>query len=150
MTPEQYELTKQQLLLLASLVNQASVEELAEFVEYIEKAEEIGIGDRKKWEKVRGDTDFLQFLALRFIDIKSVLPPTTKNQKAAPKRTKVVRIPVRGQLDGAGGDQEGTMVIDPTLGTITVRPARKHSAYTRTLREVADFICKSILLGKKI
>lgn len=150
MTPDQYETLKQQLLLLASLVDQTTLEELVEFVEFIEKSEEIGIGDRKKWEKVRGDTDLLQFLARRFIDIKSILPPTPKTKKAAPKRTKIVRLPVRAQFDGAGGDQEGTMIIDPTLNTITVKPARKHSAYTRTFREVTDYICKSILLGKRI
>lgn len=87
MTPDQYETLKQQLLLLASLVDQTTLEELVEFVEFIEKSEEIGIGDRKKWEKVRGDTDLLQFLARRFIDIKSILPPTPKTKKAAPKRT---------------------------------------------------------------
>ncbi len=149
MTPDHYENMKQQLLLLASLVDQTELEELIAFVEFIDKAEDLGIGDRKKWEKVRGDTDLLSFVARRLIDIKSVLPPSPKNQKAAQKRTKTVRLSVRGQLDGAGGDQEGTMVIDPTLGTVTIKPARKHSAYTRTLREVADFICKSVLLGKK-
>ena len=150
MTPDQYEQMKQQLLLLGSLVNQTSLEELVEFVEFVEKSEAIGIGDREKWEKVRGDTDLLQFLARRFIDIKSILPPSAKNQKAAPKRTKIVKLPVRAQLDGAGGDQDGTVVIDPTLGTVTVRPSRKRSVYTRTLREVADFICKSVMLGRKI
>lgn len=69
---------------------------------------------------------------------------------AVVKRTRKIRIRVRGQLDGAGGDQDGTLIIDPILGTITVKPLRKHAEYTRSLREVADSICKSVLLGKKI
>ena len=67
---------------------------------------------------------------------------------AVVKRTRKIRLRVRGQLDGAGGDQEGTLIIDPTLGIATVRPMRKHSTYTKSLREIADWICKSTLLGK--
>jgi hypothetical protein len=67
---------------------------------------------------------------------------------AVVKRTRKIRVRVRGQLDGAGGDQQGTMIIDPVLGTVTIRPFRKQSQYTKSLREVADWICKSTLLGK--
>jgi hypothetical protein len=65
------------------------------------------------------------------------------------KRTRKIRIRVRGQLDGAGGMQEGTITIDPTLGVVTVRPLRKHTSYTKSLTEVADWICKSVLLGRR-
>ncbi len=68
---------------------------------------------------------------------------------ATAKRTNKVRIHVRGQLDGAGGEQEGTMVIDPILGTVTIRPLKKRTTYTRSLTDVANFICKSVVLGKK-
>lgn len=67
---------------------------------------------------------------------------------AVVKRTRKIRVRVRGQLDGAGGDQQGTMIIDPVLSTVTIQPFRKQSKYTKSLREVADWICKSTLLGK--
>jgi hypothetical protein len=68
---------------------------------------------------------------------------------AAVKRSRRIRIRVRGQLDGAGGDQEGTLVIDPILGTVTVKPLRKHTDYTISLREVADYVCRRVILGRK-
>lgn len=149
MTPEQYERTKQQLLLLASLVNQTPLEELVEFVEFLEKSEEIGIGDKKAWEKLRGDTEMLDFLARRFIDIRCMLPEPRLAKAPKEKRSTKVHLAVRGRLDGAGGDQNGTMTIDPTLGTISVRPEKKQSVYTKSVREIADFICRSIILGKR-
>ena len=60
--------------MIASLIDQMPLEELIEFVEFLEKAEQIGVGDREKWKEVRGDTDLLSFIARRFIDIKTVLP----------------------------------------------------------------------------
>jgi hypothetical protein len=149
MTLEQYERTKQQLLLLASLVNQTPLQELFDFVEFLEKAKDIGVGDKKEWEKIRGDTDFLEFLARRFIDIRALLPEQRAQKAPKEKRTTRVRLAVRGRLDGAGGDQNGTMTIDPTLGTISVRPEKKQSVYTRSIREIADFICRSTILGKR-
>ena len=68
---------------------------------------------------------------------------------AVVKRTRRIRIRVRGQLDSAGGEQNGTMVIDPILGTVTVKPLRKHSEYTISLKEVADYVCRRVILGKK-
>lgn len=68
---------------------------------------------------------------------------------AVVKRTRRIKIRVRGQLDGAGGDQEGTLCIDPILGTVTVKPLRKHSEYTISLREVADYVCRRVILGKR-
>lgn len=149
MTPEQYERTKQQLLLLGSLVNQTPLQELVDFVEFLEKAQEIGIGDKKEWEKMRGDTDLLEFLARRFIDIRAVLPEPRVAKAPKEKRSTRVHLNVRGKLDGAGGDQNGTMTIDPTLGTISVRPERARSVYTKSTREIADYICLSTILGKK-
>lgn len=138
MTPEQYERTKQQLLLLGSLVNQTPLEEILDLVEALEKRPAQEQGD-----------DLLLFLAKAFADIRGMLP-APRNQKAPKeKRTTKVRLAVRGRLDGAGGDQNGTMVIDPTLGTISVRPEKKQSVYTRSVREIADFICRSTLLGKR-
>ena len=67
---------------------------------------------------------------------------------AVVKRTRKIRVRVKGQLDGAGGDQDGTMIIDPVLCTVTIRPFRKQTQYTKSLREVSDWICKSVLLGK--
>lgn len=68
---------------------------------------------------------------------------------AVVKRSRRIRIRVRGQLDSAGGEQEGTMVIDPILNTVTVKPLRKHSEYTISLKEVADYVCRRVILGKK-
>lgn len=78
MTSEEYEQTKNQILLAASVIQIISLEELVAFVEFIEKAEEIGIGDRKKWVEARGNTDLLSFVARRLIDIKTVLPDPKK------------------------------------------------------------------------
>lgn len=68
---------------------------------------------------------------------------------AAVKRSRRIRIRVRGLLDSAGGEQEGTMVIDPILNTVTVKPLRKHAEYTISLKEVADYVCRRVILGKK-
>ncbi len=67
---------------------------------------------------------------------------------AVAKRTQKIHIRVRGQLDGAGGEQEGRMVIDPVLGVVTVRPYNSKETYTRSLTDVANFICKTVILGK--
>ena len=79
MTSDEYERTKNQILLAGSMVQTLSLEDLVAFVEFIEKAEEIGVGDRKKWQEVRGDTDLLVYVARRLIDIKTVLPSRNKS-----------------------------------------------------------------------
>lgn len=80
MKPESFASTSRQLLMLASLIDALTKEELVEMIEYIDKAEEIGIKDRAAWEKEKGPTELLKFIALRFLDIKTVLPE--KNKKA--------------------------------------------------------------------
>jgi hypothetical protein len=78
LTSDEYERTKNQILLAASVIQIISLEELVAFVEFVEKAEAIGIGDRQKWVEVRGNTDLLSFVARRLIDIKTVLPDPKK------------------------------------------------------------------------
>jgi hypothetical protein len=147
-TPDQYERTKQQLLLLASLVNQTPLQELIDFVEVLQKTEDLG-GDKEGVTKIRGDVDMLRFLGMAFADIRAMLPEPKVAKAPKEKRSTKVHLAVRGKLDGAGGDQNGTMTIDPTLGTISVRPEKKQSVYTKSVREIADYICRSIILGKR-
>ena len=64
-------------------------------------------------------------------------------------RKRTARFPVTGVLDGAGGRKDGTVLIDRENKTFSVRPKRSHTTYTLTLGEVADMVCRSIILGKK-
>lgn len=74
MKPEQYEATKNQLLLIGSMVHLTPLEDLVQFIEFLERAQQIGVVDEKEWKEVRGDTDLLLFIARRLLDIKTVLP----------------------------------------------------------------------------
>lgn len=58
------------------------------------------------------------------------------------------RFPVVGQLDGAGGNTRGTVLIDRDAGTFSVRPLRRREMYTLPLSVVATMVCKAIILGK--
>jgi len=58
------------------------------------------------------------------------------------------RFPVYSRLDGAGGSQRGTVLIDRASGLVTVRPLRKKRTYTMPLAMVADLICARIITNE--
>lgn len=59
-----------------------------------------------------------------------------------------VRLRIRAHFDSAGGEQEGTIIIDRDAGLLHCRPLRSHRVYTMPLRMVADMICKRIIINE--
>jgi len=70
-------------------------------------------------------------------------PPRPRTER--PRRKATFR--VRGRLDRAGGVRDGTVTIDRSDGTFTVRPLRSRRVYTLPLSVVADVVVRAILLG---
>jgi hypothetical protein len=60
----------------------------------------------------------------------------------------VAKFLVRGRLDSAGGDMDGILSIDRTTGVVYVRPKGRRQIYETTLRELADWICKTNLVAQ--
>lgn len=58
------------------------------------------------------------------------------------------RFKVFGQLDGAGGAKQGTVIVDRVSGLLHVRPFRRKRVYTMPLSMVADMVCKRILMNE--
>lgn len=50
---------------------------------------------------------------------------------------------VRGKLDGAGGDKEGTFSIDRETGVVTVRPKGSRLVYQTTIGRLATWVCQN-------
>lgn len=57
------------------------------------------------------------------------------------------RFRVHSQLDNAGGEQDGEVIIDRAAGTITVRPLRGRP-YTMRLCDVATMICRQVIYAE--
>jgi hypothetical protein len=74
MNEARFQDTRRQILLVSSLIQQLDAQDLIDVLEYIQRAEEIGIGDRAAWEKIHGDTELLKWVVQHLLDIKSVLP----------------------------------------------------------------------------
>ena len=64
------------------------------------------------------------------------------------KRPRSASFAVVGVLDGAGGVQRGTVVVERAAGLVHVRPHRRRRVYTMPLSMVADMICKRILFNE--
>lgn len=62
--------------------------------------------------------------------------------------TRLARFKVSGRLDGAGGLQQGTVLIDRAAGLLHVRPLRRRRFYTMPLSMVADMVCQRIILNE--
>jgi hypothetical protein len=60
----------------------------------------------------------------------------------------IAKFPVRGKLDSAGGDQEGSVLIDRGAGTFTVRPKGSRTVYTLPLAVVATWVCQQTLAAQ--
>jgi len=48
---------------------------------------------------------------------------------------------VKGRLDGAGGDKEGTLTINRETGVVIVRPKGRRATYETTLGRIATYVC---------
>lgn len=48
---------------------------------------------------------------------------------------------VRGKLDGAGGDKDGTLTINRETGVVIVRPKGRRATYETTLGKIATYVC---------
>lgn len=52
---------------------------------------------------------------------------------------------VVGRLNQASKIVEGTLIIDRGAGLVDVRPLRSRKRYTRTLSDVATWVCQSVI-----
>lgn len=52
---------------------------------------------------------------------------------------------VRGRLDGAGGDKDGTFTIDRESGIVTVRPKGSRTTYQTTIGRLATWVCQNTM-----
>ena len=50
---------------------------------------------------------------------------------------------VRGKLDSAGAEKEGTLTIDRESGKVEVRPRGSRRTYEVTLSRMANWICQN-------
>ncbi len=55
---------------------------------------------------------------------------------------------VRGKLDSAGGEKEGTLYIDRDSGAVTVRPKGSRTTYELPLSRVASYVCQNGFANK--
>jgi hypothetical protein len=55
---------------------------------------------------------------------------------------------VRGKLDSAGAEQEGTVTIDRETGKVTVRPKGRRTTYETTLGRIATWVCQNGFANK--
>lgn len=56
---------------------------------------------------------------------------------------------VIGRLDGTGGVRPGTVTISPD-GFFRVRPLRRKRVYELTLSDVADMVCRRIIINEHL
>jgi hypothetical protein len=61
----------------------------------------------------------------------------------------VASFKVRGRLDSAGGEMEGTIMIDRETGKVSVRPKGRRSTYDTSLSQVATWVCQNAM-GLKV
>lgn len=60
----------------------------------------------------------------------------------------VSRFRVIGELDGAGGPQGGTVLIDRATNIFYVRPYGRHKMYSLGLGDVATMVCRAIIMAE--
>lgn len=55
---------------------------------------------------------------------------------------------VRGRLDSAGAEKEGTVTIDRDSGRVVVRPKGSRTTYETTLSRLATWACQNGFANK--
>jgi hypothetical protein len=57
---------------------------------------------------------------------------------------------VRGRLDSAGGDKDGTIKVDRETGKVTVRVRGSRTVYETTIGRVATLVCQNTMGVKPV